>query len=68
MRLLRRLSDFLGRLPGVPILAAIGLILLNFVVQLLPNWAAIDWLAQTNLLLHLGLVLGFLGVLLGDVL
>ncbi|MFO7743143.1 MAG: hypothetical protein R6X31_12600 [Anaerolineae bacterium] len=68
MRLLRGLSDFLGRLPGVPILVAIGLILLNFVVQLLPNWAAIDWLAQTNLLLHLGLVLGFLGVLLGDVL
>jgi hypothetical protein len=68
MRLLRSLSNFVARLPGLPILVAIGLILLNFAVQLLPTWPAVEWLAQTHLLLHIGLILGFLGVLLGDVL
>jgi len=68
VELLQSLSNFLARQPGLPILIAIGLILLNFVAQLLPNWAVIEWLANTYLLLHLGLVLGFLGILLGDVL
>jgi hypothetical protein len=68
IELLRSLSNFLARLPGLPIMVAIGLILLNFVVQLLPNWPAVEWLAHTQLLLHLGLVLGFSGILLGDVL
>lgn len=68
IELLRKLSDFLARLPGLPILVAIGLILINFVVQLLPDWPAVEWLAHTHLLLHLGLVLGFSGILFGDVL
>jgi hypothetical protein len=68
IELLKNLSDFLARQPGLPILIAIGFILLNFVAQLLPNWPTIEWLANTYLLLHLGLVLGFLGILFGDVL
>lgn len=68
IELLKSLSNFLARQPGLPILIAVGLILLNFVAQLLPNWPVIEWLANTYLLLHLGLVLGFLGILLGDVL
>jgi hypothetical protein len=66
--LLRRLSSFLARLPGLPILIAVALILLNFVLQLLPDWPLIGWLAQTYFCMHLGLVLGFLGILLGDAL
>jgi hypothetical protein len=62
------LSDFLARAPGLPILVAVGLILLNLLFQLLPDRAIIGWLAETHLCLHLGLVLGFLGVLLGDAL
>lgn len=68
IELLKNLSDFLARQPGLPILIAIGFILLNFVAQLLPNWPTIEWLVNTYLLLHLGLVLGFLGILFGDVL
>lgn len=68
IELLKSLSNFLARQPGLPILIAVGLIFLNFVAQLLPNWPVIEWLANTYLLLHLGLVLGFLGILLGDVL
>lgn len=68
IELLKGLSNFLARQPGLPILIAVGLILLNFVAQLLPNGPVIEWVANTYLLLHLGLVLGFLGILLGDVL
>ena len=66
--LLKRLSDFLARLPGLPILIALALILLNFTFQLLPDWPVIGWLAQTHFCLHLGLVLGLLGILLMDAL
>ncbi len=65
---LKRLSDFLARMPGLPLIVAIGLVVLNFVLQLLPAWPVVGWLARTNLLLHVGLLLGFLGVLLGDAL
>jgi hypothetical protein len=68
IELLRKLSNFLARQPGLPILVAIGFILLNFMAQLLPSWPMIEWLVSTYLLLHLGLVLGFLGILFGDVL
>ena len=66
--LLKRVSDFLARKPGLPIIVAIGLVALNFVLQLLPAWPVIGWLARTHLFLHTGLILGFLGVLLGDAL
>jgi|GEM_PF-789067 hypothetical protein len=60
---LKRLSDFLARYPGLVPLIGLGLILLNFVLQLLPDWPVIAWMAQVNLLLHLGLVVSLLGIL-----
>ena len=66
--LLKRASEFLARLPGLPIFVAVGLVALNFVLQLLPDWPVVGWLAHTHLLLHLGVILGFLGMLLGEVL
>lgn len=66
--LLKRVSNFLARVPGLPIIVAIGLVVLNFVLQFLPDWPVVGWLAHTHLLLHLGLILGFLGVLLGEAL
>ena len=65
---LKRVTNFLARMPGLPILVAVGLVVLNFVLQLLPGWPVVGWLARTHLFLHLGLVLGFLGILLGDAL
>jgi hypothetical protein len=65
---LKHLSEFLARQPGLPILVAVGLVILNFVLQLLPNWPVVGWLARTNLFLHVGVVLGFLGILIGDAL
>lgn len=68
LSLLKRVGDFLARVPGLPILVAVGLVILNFVLQLLPDWPVVGWLARSHLLLHLGVIVGFLGVLLGDVL
>ena len=61
-------TDFVARLPGLPVLLAVLLIVLNFVVRLLPGWPVVEWLVRTDLLLHLGAVVGFLGILLGDAL
>ena len=66
--LLKRISDFLARMTGPPIIVAIGLVAANFLLQLLPAWPIIGWLAHTHLFLHVGLIVGFLGVLLGDAL
>ncbi|MCP4544300.1 MAG: hypothetical protein GY832_44890 [Chloroflexi bacterium] len=68
LRLLQRISNFLARLPGLPVLIAVSLVILNLVLQFLPAWPVVGWLAQTNLLLHIGLIVGFLGFLLGDIL
>lgn len=71
MELLRRVrhtSDFIARMPGLPIIIAVGLIILNFIFQLLPAWPIVGWIADTHLWLHLGLILGFSGVLLGEAL
>lgn len=61
---MKRISEFLARLPGLPVLIGLGLILLNFVLQLLPAWPVIEWMARVNLLLHLGLLVSLIGVLL----
>ena len=64
----KRISEFLARMPGVPVLVAVGLVVLNFLFQLMPDWPVIGWLAHTHLFLHVGVILGLLGILLGDVL
>lgn len=61
---LKRTSDFLARVPGLPVLVGIGLILLNFLLQLLPPWPVVGWMARVDLFLHLGLVISLIGLLL----
>ena len=58
---LDRLSDGLAKRKGLLPLLGILLVLVNLALQFIPG---VGWLAQTNLLLHLGVVLGLLGVLL----
>lgn len=60
-RWLDQISEALAQRKGLLPLLGILLVLLNLLLQI---FAGSGWLAQTNLLLHLGVVLGLLGVLL----
>ena len=55
-----RLSEYLAPRKGLLPLVGIFLIMVNFVLQFLP----VGWLRQSNLFLHLGLVIAILGLML----
>lgn len=60
-KFLDKTSTFLASRKGLLPLAGIGLIVLNFViVSLFPDW----FIARTNLLLHLGVVVALIGQML----
>ncbi len=59
--ILDRLSEFLSRRRGLPTMIAILLVVINLILQFIPG---IEWLARTNILLHIGVVVGLLGILL----
>jgi hypothetical protein len=61
---LTKLSAFIARYKGLPIMIAVGLIALNFVLQIVH----LGWLSDSNLFLHLGIVVGLIGVLLAEAL
>lgn len=59
--ILDRLSEFLSRRRGLPTMIAILLVVINLILQFIPG---IEWLARTNILLHIGVIVGLLGILL----
>jgi hypothetical protein len=62
---IEKVLNFLARYRGLPVLIGVGLIIINFILRLLPaTWPVIGWLAGVDLFLHLGLVIGLIGVLL----
>jgi hypothetical protein len=72
-----RFLDRLAAVRGLPVLAGVALVFLNFVVRcviyaLAPDGTAHSFIlflfADGNLLLHLGVITGLLGVLIGDIL
>jgi hypothetical protein len=58
---LDKLSEYFAHRKGLLPLIAILLILLNWIVQFLPGTG---WIAQTNLLLHIGIILAIIGFML----
>ncbi|UCC62681.1 MAG: hypothetical protein JSV36_18315 [Anaerolineae bacterium] len=58
------LSDQIARRRGLPVLLGIVLVILNFSFQFIPG---LQMLTTGNLLLHLGVIVGLLGILLGDI-
>ena len=62
---IERINEFLMRKPGALPLVGIGLIVLNFVLQVFPGPEA--WIVGSNLFLHLGLVVSLLGLMLVNV-
>ena len=65
---LKIVSDYLAHHKGAPVLFAVGLAILGLIANLLPQWPFITWLAQTDILLHLSVIIGLLGLLIGDAL
>ena len=61
-RFVDRAGEFLARWPGFLPLVGIALIILNFLLQIFPGTGS--WFVDSNLLLHLGLVIGVVGLLL----
>ncbi len=66
--ILKKVSDFLAHNKGLPVVIGVGMILINLVLNLLPPWPIVHWLAHTDILLHLGAAIGLFGILLGDAL
>ncbi len=48
---------------GLPVLIAVILVVLNFILQFVPGLGV---LATSDLLLHLGVIIGLLGIIVGD--
>lgn len=70
--LLDMLSGFLAHNKGLPVFAGIGLCVISLVLNCIPgleNGAGFwGWLVKSDLLLHLGAIVGLIGTLLGDAL
>jgi hypothetical protein len=66
-KVLDRVSDYVAEHRGVPIMAGVALVIVSLLLRLIPNEPG--WLlAISDLLLYLGIIVGFVGVLLGDAL
>lgn len=65
--IIEKLNDFLGERPGLLPLAGVVLIILNLLLQIYPGPGS-SWFVDSNLLLHLGMIMGLIGVLLVRVL
>jgi len=61
---LDRLSAFIARYKGLPTMLAVALVIVNFVLQFLD----LGWWSTSNFLLHVGIVIGLIGLLLAEAL
>jgi hypothetical protein len=66
--MLDRISDYLAHNKAMPVLLGVLLVILNYAAQFLAQTPVLGFIAQTNLLLHLGIVVGLIGILVGDAL
>lgn len=58
-KLLDRLGEILNRYPGLLPLIGVGLIVVNLVLQIFPG----NFIVDSNLFLHIGLITAILGIL-----
>lgn len=70
--LLDRLSHLLAHNKGLLVFVGVGLVALNLLLCLIvgpesgAGWGT--WWVRTNVLLHLGVIVGLVGILIGDAL
>ncbi len=68
MTMLDRVSDYLAHNKAMPVFAGVLLVILNYAIQFLAHVPVIGFIASTNLFLHLGIIVGLIGILVGDAL
>jgi hypothetical protein len=68
--LLDQLSHLLAHNKGLLVFVGIGLVVLNLLLSLIfgDGNGIGSWWVQTDLLLHLGVIVGLVGILIGDAL
>jgi uncharacterized membrane protein YdjX (TVP38/TMEM64 family) len=66
-KILDGISDYVSAHRGVPVLLGVLLVVLNYILLIIPG-VQLGFVETTNLLLHLGVIIGLIGVLLGDAL
>jgi hypothetical protein len=66
--MLDRISDWVEANKGAPVLIGVALVIVNFILQPFGGVPILGILVRSNLLLHLGVIVGLLGILIGDAL
>jgi ABC-type amino acid transport system permease subunit len=66
-RILDGISDYVSAHRGVPVLIGVLLVVFNYLLLIIPG-IQLGFVETTNLLLHVGVIVGLIGVLLGDAL
>jgi hypothetical protein len=70
--LLDTLSNYIASHKGVPVLVGVGLALVGLVLTLIPplreNAGFWGWLVRSHLFLYIGVIVGLVGILVGDAL
>ena len=65
-------SEYIANHKGLPVLLGVGLVLIGLVLTFFPALGSgngpVGWLVRSHLLLYVGTVVGFVGILLGDAL
>jgi hypothetical protein len=66
------LSNFMAHNKGLPVFIGVGLALASLVLTSFPALVSAGgfggWLVRSHLLLHAGVIIGLLGILIGDAL
>jgi hypothetical protein len=64
-KILDGISDYVSAHRGVPVLLGVALVVLNYILLVIPG-VQLGFVETTNLFLHVGVIVGLVGVLLGD--
>jgi uncharacterized membrane protein len=64
-KILDGISDYVSVHRGAPVLLGVLLVVLNYILLIIPG-VQLGFVETTNLLLHVGVIVGLIGVLLGD--
>jgi hypothetical protein len=70
--LIDTLGEFIAHNKGLPVFAGVGLCILGLILTMIPGLrdsaGFMGWMVRSDVFLYLGVIVGLLGILLGDAL